>query len=106
MPGRFGEGLGAPVRVFLCGVMFLAGLVLVAACANLGGIFAARSADRARELGIRLAIGSSRARILRQLMTEAIVVAAAGGLAAAILAKVLLNLLTHMSISAELPVQF
>jgi len=104
--GLLGEGLGAPVRLFLSGVMFLAGLVLLAACANLGALFAARSADRARELGIRLAIGSSRMRILRQLVTEAIVVAAAGGLAAAVMSKLLLNGLTHMSISTELPVQF
>lgn len=105
-PGLLGDGLGAPVRMFLTGVMLLAGLALLAACANLGGLFAARTADRARELGVRIAIGSSRGRILRQLVTEAVVVSTAGGLAAAGLTKLLLNGLTHMSFSTELPVQF
>lgn len=105
-PGLFGDALGAPFRMFLAGVMFLAALVLLAACANLGGLFAARTADRAHELGIRIAIGSTRGRILRQLVTEAVIVATAGGLAAAGLAKILLGGLSHISISAELPVQF
>jgi hypothetical protein len=51
-PGLMGDALGAPVRGFLAGVMLLALLVLLAACANLGGLFAARTADGARELGI------------------------------------------------------
>ena len=92
--------------MFLIGVMFLAGLVLLVACANLGGLFAARTADRARELGIRIAIGSSRGRILRQLMTEAVILATGAGLAASLAAKLLLAGITHLPISAELPVLF
>jgi predicted permease len=105
-PGLLGDALGAPIRLFLTGVMFLAGLVLMAACANLGGLFAARTADRARELAIRIAIGSSRGRILRQLMTEAVILATVAGLAASLAAKLLLAGLSHLPISAELPVQF
>jgi len=105
-PGLLGDALGAPIRMFLTGVMFLAGLVLLAACANLGGLFAARTADRARELGIRIAIGSSRGRILRQLVTEAVILATGAGLAASLAAKLLLAGVTHLPISAELPVQF
>ena len=105
-PGLVGDVLGAPIRMFLTGVMFLAGLVLLAACANLGGLFAARTADRGRELGIRIAIGSSRGRILRQLMTEAVILATGAGLAASLAAKLLLAGITHLPISAELPVQF
>jgi predicted permease len=76
-PGLF--VFGGPARAFLAGLMLLAALILIAACANLGSLFAARAADRFRELALRLALGSSRGRILRQLLTEAILVALAGG---------------------------
>src|SRR4029077_15983069 len=47
-PGLVGDFIGGPVRGFMAGVMILAGIVLLAACANLGSLFAARTADRAR----------------------------------------------------------
>ena len=59
--------------------MLLALLILVAACANLGGLFAAHAADRAREVALRLALGSTRKRILRQFLTEALLISLAGG---------------------------
>ena len=78
-PGLDGDWLGRPVRAFLAGLMLLAGLILLAACANLGSLFAARAADRSREVALRLALGASRRRILRQLFTEAILISLAGG---------------------------
>ena len=105
-PGFLGDSLGGPVQSFMFGVMLLAGLVLLAACTNLGGLLAARTSDRARELAIRVAIGSSRTRILRQLIVESVVVAVAGGLLALLLSEVLLRLISRWRPMADFPIQF
>src|SRR3984893_16939665 len=78
-PGLSGDWLGGPLRAFLTGLMLLAGLILLAACANLGSLFAARAAGRSREVALRLALGSSPMRILRQLFTEAVLISLIGG---------------------------
>jgi predicted permease len=78
-PGLVGDMLGGPARAFMVGLMLLAGLILLAACANLGSLFAARAADRAKETALRLALGSRRGTIVRQMLTEAVVVSLAGG---------------------------
>jgi predicted permease len=70
---------GGAVTAFVAGLMLLAGLILLAACANLGSLFAARASDHSREVALRLALGSSRKRILRGLLTEALLISLAGG---------------------------
>jgi predicted permease len=78
-PSLAGDMLGPPVRGFITGMMLLSGLILLAACANLGSLFAARAADRSREVALRLALGSSRRRILRGVFTEAVLISLVGG---------------------------
>lgn len=78
-PNLYGDYLGRPARIFMTGLMLLSGLILLAACANLGSLFAARAADRSREVALRLALGSSRHRILRALFAEAAQISIVGG---------------------------
>ena len=78
-PNLLGDQFAPGVRAFIAGLMLLAALILLAACANLGILFAARAADRAREIAMRLALGSSRNRILRALFTEAVMLSLSGG---------------------------
>jgi predicted permease len=78
-PGLVGDYFGRPARMFMAGMMLLAGLILLAACANLGSLFAARAADRAKEIAVRMALGSRRRLVVRQLLTEAILVSLIGG---------------------------
>jgi len=78
-PRLYGDFLGRRVEMFLTGLMALAALILLAACANLGGLFAARASDRSRDIALRLALGAKRSRVLRTLLTEAVLISIAGG---------------------------
>ena len=98
---------GDVIRGFLYSVSGLALLVLVAACANLASLFAARAADRSRELAVRVALGASRWRLVRQLMTEAVVLSMLGGTAGLLTASLLLGVLNqwkshgHLAVSVD-----
>src|SRR6202453_3483253 len=104
-PGLMGDFVGGAVRRFLGGIMLLAAIVLLAACANLGGLFAARTADRTREIAIRMAIGSSRWRILRQVLMEAFVISILGGACACGLAWAALSGLDRWHPPSDYPMK-
>jgi predicted permease len=105
-PGLQGDA-GDVIRGFLYSVTGLALLVLVAACANLASLFAARAADRSRELAVRVALGASQWRLVRQLMTETVVLSILGGAAGLVIAGVLLRVLIrwqshgHLAVSVD-----
>jgi predicted permease len=94
-----------PAPLTLAGVALLSpifaafGLVLVAACANASNVMLARANARHREIGIRLSIGASRARIVRQLVTEGLLIAVVAGAVGLVLARVLLSVALYAVLS-------
>jgi predicted permease len=111
-PGLYADD-GDVIRGFLYSVTGLALLVLAAACANLANLFAARASDRSRELALRVALGASRWRLVRQLMTEAMVLSLMGGTAGLVTASLLLGVLNrwdspygHLAVNVDARVYF
>ena len=81
----------------------LMGLIITLACMNLANMLIARGANRRKELAIRLSVGASRFRIVRQMVSEGILLSLMGGLA---LAYVLARLNAHFSAPTIVPVEF
>jgi predicted permease len=104
-PGLLGDVLGGPAKAFLTGVLLLAVLVLAAACVNLASIFAARASDRGREMAIRMAIGSTRWRMLRQVLAEAALLSLGGGAAGCAVAGALLRALSQWQPISAYPIR-
>jgi predicted permease len=88
-----------PLLAFLTAIVVL---TLLIPCLNIGSLFLARSAERRREMGIRIALGAGRRQLMRQLLTESLLVAIAAGAAGlAIFAGTLAVLVSYFGISAS-----
>ncbi len=91
---------------FIAAMFLVVGLILILACANVAGLLLARSAAREREIGIRLSLGASRSRLIRQLLTESTLLALLAGGTGLLMSFWLVRLVATMEPPSDLPMSW
>lgn len=94
----------AGVSAFLFVLLGMVGLILVVTCANVAGMFIARATTREKEIAVRLALGSGRGRLVRQLVVESLVIFAIGGTVGGALGAWLLGVLPVERLPVPIPI--
>jgi putative ABC transport system permease protein len=97
-------GNAGPVIAFLMLFMAIVSIVLIIACANVAGVLLARATARRQEMALRLAIGAGRGRLIRQLLTETLLLFVLGGLTGLVLARVMTSVLVSRLPTLPFPV--
>jgi len=97
-------GNGGPMVAFLALLIVIVSLVLIVACANVAGVLLARGAARRQEMALRLAIGAGRARLVRQLLTETVLLFVLGGTVGLLLARGMVSVLVSLLPTLPFPV--